>query len=256
MTNLLLSERDGDVLILTLNRPDALNALSLALEAEISAAFREVAPDVRVIVLTGAGRAFTAGVDLKELEEVGTEARDWLGPESLFEIVRASPVPVIAAVNGFAITGGLELALMADFILAGESAKFADTHARVGLTPSWGCTQLLSRRIGIARAKQMSLTGQFIDGQTACDWGLANEVVADDGLRARAVALAQDIASTHAPTVAKIRGLIERGAGVALERGLALEAEIFAEHIKTLTREAVAERRGGVQARGRAQSGG
>ena len=254
MTDILLHERDGDVLILTLNRPDALNALSVALESAICAAFRDIDPAVRAVVLTGNGRAFTAGVDLKELEEHGTEIRDWLGGESLFEILRACPAPVIAAVNGFAITGGLELALMADFIIAGESAKFADTHARVGLTPSWGCTQLLPRRIGTARAKQMSLTGQFIDAPTAVAWGLANEAVADDALRDRAIAIAQDIASTHAPSAGAIRALIETGAGLTLTEGLAMEAETFAKHIGALTPEAVAERRGAVQARGRAQS--
>lgn len=252
MTDLLLAERDGPVLILTMNRPEALNALSLALEGALCEAFGKVDPDVRAIVLTGAGRAFSAGVDLKELEEVGTEARGWLGPQSLAEKIRACSVPVIAAVQGFAITGGLELALMADFIIADETARFADTHARVGITPSWGMTQDLPRRIGVARALQMSLTSGFIDAARAEAWGLANEVVPAGRARARAVELAHEIASAHAPTLAKIRRL--ESAGMTLSEGRAMEAEVFREHIRSLTTEAVAERRATVQARGRASN--
>lgn len=251
--NILLIERDGPVVTLTMNRPKALNALSIALEDALKETLRTSSrdQDVRVIILTGAGRAFSAGVDLKELEETGTAARNWLGSESLKDIMRASPVPIIAAVNGFAITGGFELALLCDFILASEDARFADTHARVGLTPSWGMTQLLPRRIGEARARQMSLTGAFVDAEQALSWGLVNEVVAPEALLDRARAIATDIASTDAVTMGKIRDLIAAGAGRPLTEALALEAQVFADHIGTLGTEDIARNRAAVQSRGR-----
>ena len=252
--SVLLVEREGTTAVLTMNRPDALNALSLELEGALKDAFRALAGEagLRALVLTGAGRAFCAGVDLKELEQTGTGVRDWLGTDSLAEIVRACPVPVIAAVNGFAITGGLELAMLADFIVAAPEARFADTHARVGITPSWGLTQVLPRRIGEARARQMSFTGAFVDAETALAWGLVNEVVPADALLGRAKAIAAEIAGTDRATLDRIRGLYRDGAGLPLTDGLALEARIFAEHVGTITPEAVARNRAAVQDRGRA----
>ena len=251
---LLVIERDGPVAILTLNRPEALNALSLALEDCLKQAFRDLSTDdaIRAIVLTGAGRAFSAGVDLKELEQTGTGPRDWLGPDSLFQIVRACPVPTIAAVNGFAITGGLELALMADFMIAAPEARFADTHARVGLTPSWGMTQALPRRIGEARARQMSFSGAFVEAAQALEWGLVNEVVPADQLLPRARAIAGEISQTDPLTLTRIRDLIAAGSGLPIEQALAREAEVFAQHIQTVGKDQVARNRATVQARGRA----
>jgi enoyl-CoA hydratase len=145
--------REGPVARITLDRPEALNALSLALEDDIRRAFRALSADenLRAIVLTGRGRAFSVGVDLKELSEnAGVFAgRQWSGPEALSTVIRACPHPVIAAINGFAITGGLELALLADFLIASTDAKFADTHARIGITPAWGLSQILPRLIGL-----------------------------------------------------------------------------------------------------------
>jgi enoyl-CoA hydratase len=252
----LLHERDGTTAVLTLNRPEALNALSIKLEGALKDAFRGLAGDggLRAVVLTGAGRAFCAGVDLKELERTGAGARDWLGTASLAELVRACPVPVIAAVNGFAITGGLELALLADFIIAAPEARFADTHARVGITPSWGLTQTLPRRIGEARARQMSFTGAFVDAGQALAWGLVNEVVPAPGLLPRARAIAAEIAGTDRTTLDRIRALYREGAGLPLTEGLALEARVFAEHIATVTPDGVARNRAAVQDRGRSLS--
>jgi enoyl-CoA hydratase len=251
--SVLLVEREGTTVVLTMNRPEALNALSLELEGALKDAFRGLAREegLRAAVLTGTGRAFCAGVDLKELERTGTEAREWLGGESLAEIVRACPVPVIAAVNGFAITGGLELAMLADFIIAAPEARFADTHARVGITPSWGLSQALPRRVGEARARQMSFTGAFVDASQALAWGLVNEVVPAAELMARARAVAAEIAGTDRATLDRLRGLYRDGAGLPLADGLALEARVFAEHIATLTPEKVARNRAAVQDRGR-----
>jgi enoyl-CoA hydratase len=148
--------------ILTLNRPEAMNALSRELLAELRSAVAELEqdPEVRVLILTGAGRAFCAGLDLKEISTIGLPA---FGENNEFDPVRALARfcgPVIAAVNGVAITGGFELALQCDVILAAQSARFADTHARVGVVPGWGLSQKLSRLIGIYRAKEISLTGR------------------------------------------------------------------------------------------------
>lgn len=250
--SVLLLDRDETTAILTLNRPEALNALSLELETALKDAFRVFAGDehLRAAILTGAGQAFCAGVDLKELERTGTGSREWLGGDSLAEIVRACPVPVIGAVNGFAITGGLELALLADFIIAAPEARFADTHARVGITPSWGLTQALPRRIGEARARQMSFTGAFVDAEMALAWGLVNEVVPASELLPRARAVAAEIAGTDQATLDRIRGLYRDGAGLPLADGLALEARVFAANIATVTPATVARNRDAVQARG------
>ena len=203
--------RNGAVAEITLNRPEALNAMSHALVSALTQTIRNLSADtdLRAIILTGTGRAFCCGLDLKELATPGaTQAFDWHGAGSLAATLRACPHPVISAVNGYAITGGLELALLGDFLIADPAAQFADTHARVGITPSWGLTQVLPRLIGINRARQMSLTGEFIDARTACGWGLVNEVVAEGALMPRARALATQIAETDRSTLGKIRALI------------------------------------------------
>lgn len=185
---LVLVERDGPVAIVTLNRPDALNALSHALRAEIVKAFQDLAKDdtVRAAVLTGAGRAFTAGIDLKEAGSSGFKLGADGGNIDLAKGLAEFPWPIIGAINGFAITGGFELALMCDVLLASEKAKFADTHARVGIMPGWGLSQKLPRLIGISRAKELSFTGNFLDAEMAERWGLVNRVYkADEFCRQR-----------------------------------------------------------------------
>ena len=175
---LVLTEKEEGVCLVTLNRPDALNALSSALRAALAETLIELSrdSDTEVIILTGAGRAFTVGLDLKELGgEV--DAASTTSSVDLSEAMDRLPQPVIGAVNGFAITGGFELALMCDFLIASPEARFADTHARVGVVPGWGLSQRLPRLIGINRAKELSLTGNFLDAQTAEAWGLVNRVV-------------------------------------------------------------------------------
>ena len=162
---IVLVERHGAVALVTLNRADALNALSRALRAEIVRVFTELKDDkeIRAVVLTGKGRAFTAGIDLKEAGQTGFA----LGADedsksiNMLAALEAYPWPIVGAINGFAITGGFELALMCDVLLASENAKFADTHARVGIVPGWGLSQKLSRLIGISRAKELSLHRQL-----------------------------------------------------------------------------------------------
>lgn len=249
---------DGAVATVTMNRPEALNALSMALEAALVAAFRRLAalPGLRAVVLTGAGRAFSAGVDLRELGSGAGMARDWRGPDTLAALMRRSKTPIVAAVNGPAVTGGLELALNADFIVASAAARFADTHARVGITPSWGLTQILPRLVGPARARWMSLTGRFIDAERARDWGLVAEVVAPEALLAHAQGLAAEIAETDPVAMGKIRALMEAGEGRPLAEALDLEGAVFDAHIAAVTPESVEARRAAIQARGGRQAGG
>lgn len=252
----LLLARSGPVAELVLNRPAALNALNAALIDDLTRTIRDLSADdsLRAIILSGAGRAFCAGVDLKELSGARDVAGSltWSGADSLLTVMRDCPHPVICAVQGYAVTGGLELALMGDFILAAETAKFADTHARVGITPSWGMTQVLPRLIGLNRARQMSLTGDFVDAATARDWGLVTEVLPEADLMPRARALALRISETDAPTLRRIRDLIGLSADLPLSEGLEREAAGFGAHIQGVTADAVADARARVTTRGRA----
>jgi enoyl-CoA hydratase len=247
---------DG-VALVTLNRPDAMNALSKALRSALHDALTtlEADPDTRVIVLTGAGeRAFTAGLDLKELssDPLGMGAANAIEPAANpARAVLACSKPVIAAVNGVAITGGFELALACDVIVCSTNARFADTHARVGITPGWGLSQRLSRCIGPYRAKELSLTGNFLDAQTAADWGLVNRVVAPDALLPTALQLAQQMADVELDLLVVYKALIDDGYELGFGAGLALEHERSVAHNAQVTPEMVAARRAEVQARGR-----
>lgn len=252
-------ERDGAVAVVTMNRPEAMNALSRALRAELAAAMEAVNadPEVRAVVLTGAGtRAFTAGLDLKELGVEGLSAAN--AEEPLANPVKAIETcakPVIGAINGVAITGGFEVALACDILIASENARFADTHARVGIMPGWGLSQKLSRLIGISRAKELSLSGNFLDAKTACAWGLVNRVVTADELLPAAKRLAADIASADPGMVQAYKALIDEGFARPFGEAMALEhAKSSAANGQVDPGEVEARRRA-VMERGRAQSG-
>ena len=255
--SLVLIERHDAIAVVTLNRPEALNALSSALRSRLGETFAELSGDrsIEVIILTGAGRAFSVGLDLKELGgETGTRPR--LGSAELSDALAATPQPIIAAVNGYAITGGFELALMCDFIIAAPEARFADTHARVGVVPGWGLSQRLPRLIGINRAKELSLTGNYVDAETACAWGLVNRVVPAAELLPTCLSLAQDITSTDRSTRDEIKRIMDSGWQATLAEGMAIEGAASRAHAKAEVRpEKVARRRAAVQARGRQQSG-
>src|SRR3984885_16279493 len=204
---MLLVERQDAVAVVTLNRPEAMNALSKALRAALRQALAELDadPSVKVIVLTGAGeRAFTAGLDLKELstDPLGMGAANAVDPaENPARAVLACSKPIVGAINGVAITGGFEVALACDVLICSTNARFADTHARVGITPGWGLSQKLSRTIGVYRAKELSLSGNFLDARTAYEWGLVNRVVEPDALMPAAMKLAADMASIPPETL-------------------------------------------------------
>jgi enoyl-CoA hydratase len=252
-------ERRGPIAIVTLNRPEAMNALSKALRLALHDAMvaLDADPDVSVVILTGAGeRAFTAGLDLKELggdaSAMGA-ANDQDARSNPVRAVERCRKPVIGAINGVAITGGFELALACDVLIASETARFADTHARVGIMPGWGLSQKLSRLIGPYRAKELSLTGNFLDAPTAADWGLVNRVTAPGDLLATALSLAGDMATIPVETLAFYKGLIDDGYARPFGEGLALEHERSSAHNRAVSPEKVEARRREVMARGRSQ---
>lgn len=254
---LVLVTRDDAVATVTLNRPEAMNALSRALRAEFAAAMRGLAADdgIRAIVLTGAGeRAFTAGLDLKELgADTGNlgAANAEGADENPVKAIELCPQPVIGAINGVAITGGFEVALACDILIASTHARFADTHARVGVMPGWGLSQKLSRLIGLGRAKELSLTGNFLGAEAARDWGLVNRVVAPAELLPAAQALARDIASADPAMVRAYRALIDDGYALPYGEALALEHARSSAANRTVSADAVEARRLAVMKRGR-----
>lgn len=236
-----------DCALVTLNRPQAKNALSLALRRELVRVFtQELAGRARVVVLTGAGDAFCAGLDLKELGSV-EDPRSAVVPEPANDpvlAVRRFDGPVIGAVNGPAVTGGFELALACDLLLAAESARFADTHARVGVLPGWGLSQLLPRRIGIGRAKQMAFSAQPIAARQALEWGLVNAVLPAAELLPAALRLAGDMLAAAPGMLAAYKRLIDDGAELALGAALRLESERSAAWAQGLQPDEVAQRGG------------
>ena len=253
-TVLLIERPFAGVVTLTLNRPQAMNALSRTLREHLTGAFRDLARDneTRVAVITGAGRAFCAGLDLKELG-AQPAAADAVYDGDLIGAMNAFSGPIIGAINGAAITGGFELALACDVLLASSEARFADTHARLGVMPGWGLSQKLSRLIGLARAKELSLTGNFLSADRAEAWGLVNRVVAPDDLMPQALALAADMLSTLPEMLVAYKRIIDRGYATTLAEGLRLETETARAWATGLDPAAIEQRREAVRQRGRGQ---
>jgi enoyl-CoA hydratase len=254
----LLSDRRDGVLTLTLNRPAAMNALSRELRRALIAAFTSLERDTEtgVVILTGAGRAFSAGLDLKELGGETSTAGDVaeaVATGDLIETISRCDRPIIGAINGVAVTGGFELALACDVLIASTEGRFADTHARVGIMPGWGLSQKLSRMIGIGRAKELSLTGNYLSAEQACAWGLVNRVVAPAELLPVCVALAHDMLSCDPDVLRGYKRVIDDGYATSFGEGLRLEKARNREHAATVTPEKIAARRALVQARGRSQ---
>jgi enoyl-CoA hydratase len=223
MSALVLAERpEAGVLVLTLSRPDKRNALSASLLTELAEQLRAWLGDAatRAVVLTGTDPAFCAGVDLDGI------AAGVRFPGEAMRLLRTAPVPVVAAVNGPAITGGLELALACDFRIGSERARFADTHARMGVTPGWGMTARLPQAVGQAWARQMSLTGSFVDAETALRIGLLNELVSHDRLLDRAVELAGLIARTNPDAARRIRDLYSVARDTTGQQALDAETQV------------------------------
>ncbi|MCR2832471.1 enoyl-CoA hydratase [Parerythrobacter lacustris] len=259
MSETVLCEVADGIATVTLNRPDAMNALSKALRHRLFEVMTAVDGDaaVRAVILTGAGeRAFTAGLDLKELgsQPGGLGAANAEGAdENPVKAIELCRKPVIGAINGVAITGGFEVALACDVLIASTNARFADTHARVGIYPGWGLSQKLSRMIGISRAKELSFTGNFLDAETAKAWGLVNHVVAPDELLPLARKLAADMATIDPAFLANYKRLIDEGYAATFADGLARETRLSSAANAKVTPEDVEARRAAVQQRGRSQ---
>ncbi len=227
MATELLVERADGVVVLTLHRPEARNAMNAAMREALLAELRRADgdDDVAAVVLTGTDPVFSAGADLKESLANGLPVRP---RTNAGQALRAMATPVICAVNGACVTGALEVALSCTFIVASERARFADTHARVGLLPGWGLSALLPRAVGLRKAREMTITGNFVDAGEALRIGLVNEVVAHHELLPRALQLAADIGSADMAAVRASLALYDRGHGATLAHALGLEAEAVA----------------------------
>jgi enoyl-CoA hydratase len=233
---------------LTLNRPQSRNALSSALRDRFFTALTDAEADdsVDVVILTGADPVFCAGLDLKELG----------GQSRLPDISPRWPSmtkPVIGAINGPAVTGGLELALYCDILIASEHARFADTHARVGLLPSWGLSVRLPQKVGVGIARRMSLTGDYLSAADALRAGLVTEVVPHADLLAAARGLAASIVGNNPAAVRALLASYHRIDDAGTSAGLAIEAESAAHWRRNTSGEDIAANRDAVLARGRAQ---
>ena len=225
-----LEKKEG-IAKITLNRPQALNALNDQVFSEILAALDDVRKDdsVGVVVITGAGRAFSAGMDIKAIRERGTEEGSGADTSRLareaIEAIENLPKPVIAMVNGYCLTGALELAMGCDVIIASENAVFGDTHARWGLRPTWGLSQRLPRAVGVMKAKELSFTADMISAQEAERIGLINKVVPAEKLEEATKELAEKMLSNSRGSIAAYKYLINQGMKADLATGLRLEAE-------------------------------
>lgn len=225
MPDVLLTQDDDGVRVLTLNRPEARNSLSRELNTALSQALgvADADPSVRAIVLTGSDPAFCAGLDLKALASEGASYLDDIRSDHSIRRVSEITTPVIGAINGATFTGGLEIALGCDFLIASERAVFADTHGRVGVLPNGGMTARLPDRVGTAWARRISLTSEVVDAELALRIGLVTEVVAHEDLLARAVAVAAQIADGDRTTIRLLKQMYV--AGWEATAGRALEAE-------------------------------
>src|SRR5215468_3647507 len=219
------------VATITINRPDKLNALNDLVIAELGDAIDEVRAnnDVGGVILTGAGRAFVAGADISELEKHGAMSAKALAQrgQEVFSRFETSPKPTIAAVNGFALGGGCELAMSCHVRIASETAKFGQPEVKLGLIPGYGGTQRLPRLVGKGRALQLLLTGEMIDAQEALRIGLVNRVVAADELIFAATAMMRAMLVNAPLALAACVAAVNQGADSELDTALSLEASAF-----------------------------
>ncbi|MCB1289296.1 MAG: enoyl-CoA hydratase [Mycobacterium sp.] len=247
-SDILLIDTADRVRTVTLNRPESRNALSSALRTRFFAALAEAEADddVDVVIVTGADPVFCAGLDLKELGNT-TELPD-ISPKW-----PPMSTPVIGAINGAAVTGGLELALYCDILIASEHARFADTHARVGLLPTWGLSVRLPQKVGIGMARRMSLTGDYLSAEDALRAGLVTQVVAHAELMPTARAVAASIVSNNRKAVRALLESYHRIDGAGTSAGLWMEAEAAKAWMRSATGEDIAASRSTVIQRGRTQ---
>lgn len=245
-TDNILFEQRNAVAIVTLNRSHALNALTPDMTQALVEILHHVDQNesIHCLILTGKGKGFSAGVDLKSLNtnpEILSPAN--LGPEAPFvKAMHDCRKPIIGAINGFAVTGGLEIALACDILYAVENAKFADTHAKVGLVPGWGLSQKLPRLIGINRARELSFSGRYFSASEACKWGMVNKIFLSDELMPAAIELAEEIASNQQDTLYHIKQLMNDGWESELSKGLLAEGKLSGSYNSEVSFEVMEER--------------
>ncbi|KOA18307.1 putative enoyl-CoA hydratase echA8 [Clostridium homopropionicum DSM 5847] len=237
LKNVLL-QKEGNVALVTINRPKALNALNSETLKELDIVIDEIANsnDIFAVVLTGAGeKAFVAGADISEMKEMNVlQGRNFaiLG-NKVFRKLETLEIPVIAAINGFALGGGCELSMACDIRIASEKAKFGQPEVGLGITPGFGGTQRLARLVGMGMAKEIIYSTRLIDAQKALQIGLVNSVVAPEALLDEAKKLAGEIAS-KAPVAVKLsKQAINRGMQVDMDTAIMIEAEVFGECFST-----------------------
>ncbi|MFH0780546.1 MAG: enoyl-CoA hydratase-related protein [Pseudomonadota bacterium] len=223
----IILEKEDNIAIITFNRPEAMNALNNQTRAEFREAIGDVAADddIKVLILTGNGKAFVAGSDIKEFNKTTPYAAHNI--MRLGEMVEKLEKPVIAAVNGFCLGGGCEIAMGCDIIIASEKAKFGQTEINIGIIPGGGGTQRLQRLIGVCRAKELIYTGDIIRAEEAHRIGLVNRVVAMDELMPTAKEMAKKIATKSAAALKLAKTAINRGMQTNLESGLKYEYELY-----------------------------
>ena len=223
-----LLERPADgVALVRINRPEARNALNMEVRKLIALHLTELGDDnaTRAIVLTGNEKAFAAGADIKEMAGAGPIEMLQRGTHKLWRVIAACPKPVIAAVNGYALGGGCELAMTCDIIIAGESARFGQPEVKIGIIPGGGGTQRLTRAVGKYKAMKICLTGELVDAKEAFDMGLVSELVPDAEVEKRAIELAQQIAALAPLAVQQIKEVLLAGQDASLDAALRLETK-------------------------------
>ncbi|WP_278551253.1 enoyl-CoA hydratase-related protein [Elizabethkingia bruuniana] len=234
----LIYTQDGYTGILTINRPQALNALNVDVlrELNIFTDYIKTKKDVRALIITGAGdKAFVAGADIKAMQGMTPEEAEEFSvtAQTAFSAIEALPFAVIAAVNGFALGGGCELALACDVILASEKARFGLPEVTLGLLPCFGGTQRLPRAIGLYKAKEMVFSGEFYTAESCREFGFVNRVIAPEDLLDEACKLAATIAARGPVAVAKAKQSLNTGIEIHLDEGLKQEAYLFGELFNT-----------------------
>ncbi|WP_350345101.1 short-chain-enoyl-CoA hydratase [Proteinivorax tanatarense] len=230
--NNLIYQKQGEIAVLSINRPKALNALNEELLQELNIAIDKICVDkeINVLILTGEGKSFVAGADITQMQKkTSDEARNFaeLGMK-VFRKIELMDTPVIAAVNGFALGGGCELALACDIRLASSKAKFGQPEVGLGITPGFGGTQRLPRIIGEAKAKELIFTGSMVDAETAKNIGLVNNVFEPDTLLDEAFKLAKKIAANGSLSVKYSKAAINKGLQMDLDSAMELEKDLFA----------------------------
>ncbi len=232
-----LLERPADgVALVRINRPDARNALNMEVRKLLAQHLTELGDDAvtRCIVLTGNEKAFAAGADIKEMAGAGTVEMMLRNTLKLWRTISACPKPVIAAVNGFALGGGCELAMTCDIIIAGETARFGQPEVRIGIIPGGGGTQRLTRAVGKYKAMKICLTGDLVPAREANEMGLVSEVVPDAEVEKRAIAMARQIADMPPLAVQQIKEVVLAGQDASLETALRLETKAIQLLFSTL----------------------